>query len=44
MTVTLNCPNEHGEMAFTVADQETTFRGETILYQIESYVCNEQNR
>jgi len=41
MRETINCPSEHGEMTLSVADQETTFRGETISYQIEAYVCNE---
>jgi len=37
----INCPNEHGEMALEAAQKEITFRGEKITYQTQSYVCKE---
>ena len=36
-----DCPNEHGEMALRRIAKETTFKGEKINYQFETYVCDE---
>ena len=43
MIVRINCPNEHGEMALKRIEKETTFKGEKIKYQYETYVCEECN-
>ena len=32
MIGTIDCPNEHGEIAIVVARQEKSFRGERIAY------------
>jgi len=39
MIGTINCPNDHGEMIITVAEKETTFRGEIITYPTETHEC-----
>ncbi len=41
MDADVNCPNDHGEMALRRIEKETTFKGKTINYQFETYVCNE---
>jgi putative zinc finger/helix-turn-helix YgiT family protein len=41
MIGSINCPNEHGEMALEAAQKEIIFKGEKITYQAESYVCKE---
>lgn len=39
MTGGINCPNDHGEMTLRRITKETTFKGESISYQYETYVC-----
>ena len=41
MEGTVNCPNNHGEMALRRFAKETTFKGEKINHQFETYVCDE---
>ena len=43
MTGGINCLNRHGEMALKRIEKETTFKGEKIKYQFETYVCEECN-
>jgi putative zinc finger/helix-turn-helix YgiT family protein len=39
MTGGINCPNDNGEMTLRRIKKETTFKGESISYQYETYVC-----
>lgn len=43
MTGGINCPNDHGEMTLKRIDKETVFKGETINYKYETYVCEACN-
>lgn len=36
----VNCPNDHGEMALRRIAKETTFKGKNINYEFETYVCD----
>jgi len=35
----MNCPNNHGEMVLKKISKQKTFRGESIVLQLEAYVC-----
>lgn len=39
MTGSIKCPNGHGEMALRRVEKETIFKGESISYHFETYVC-----
>ena len=39
----INCPNDHGEMTLSRIGKETTFKGELINYEYETYVCEKCN-
>lgn len=43
MTDGISCPNDHGEMTLKRIDKETIFKGETLNYQYETYVCEACN-